>query len=194
MRKPFIVEFTGTPEAGKTTVIKRLYIWLTRMGYRVKLYPESAELTPSIFPKGCLEAKLWMNFNTAKNVVESHFLSDYDIVIFDRGLYDIMFWSYFDSIYNYDIATKNANLSSFLENYPPDLLIAFFVSEEESIKRRGGEGRLVTKEFVSNYNKVLKTFINSIGINKVIVSTDNKQISTVVETVRKTILENMPEP
>ena len=98
-RKPYIVEFTGTPEAGKTTVINILHEALLQMGYKVKVFPESAENTPKIFPKNSLEAKLWMHFDTGKHVVEAPFLTDYDIVIFDRGSLDIKFWLYLDSIY-----------------------------------------------------------------------------------------------
>lgn len=50
-QKPFIVEFTGTPEAGKTTAIFYLYEKLSNLGYKVKVYPESAESTPVFFSK-----------------------------------------------------------------------------------------------------------------------------------------------
>ena len=58
-QKPFIVEFTGTPEAGKTTTIHIIYELLTSLGYKVKLYPESAESTPHFFPKKSIEANIW---------------------------------------------------------------------------------------------------------------------------------------
>lgn len=193
-RRPFIVEFTGTPEAGKTTVINILYKQLLQMGYKVKVYPESAENTPKCFSKGSLEAKMWMNFDTAKHILEAPFLSDYDIVIFDRGALDRVFWLYLDSIYLPEIVSKSAPWGNVFKNYPPDLLIAFYVSENESIKRRGEEGRLVTKEFVSKYNRLFKTFINSLGINKVVVCTDNKTVEEVVQTAKNYILDNMQEP
>lgn len=190
-RKPFIVEFTGTPEAGKTTVINILHEQLLKMGYKVKIYPESAENSPKFFPKECIEAKLWINFDTTKHVLEAPFLDEYDIILFDRGALDRLFFVYLDSVYNPEIALKLGLFENILKDYLPNLLIAFYVSEEESIKRRGGEGRLVTKEFVSNYNRLLTTFINSLEINKVLVSTDNKSIEEVVETVQNLILENI---
>ena len=190
-RKPFIVEFTGTPEAGKTTVINILHEQLLKMGYKVKIYPESAENSPKFFPKECIEAKLWINFDTTKHVLEAPFLDEYDIILFDRGALDRLFFVYLDSVYNPEIALKLGLFENILKDYLPNLLIAFYGSEEESIKRRGGEGRLVTKEFVSNYNRLLTTFINSLEINKVLVSTDNKSIEEVVETVQNLILENI---
>lgn len=189
-RKPFIIEFTGTPEAGKTTVINLLHKELEKKGYRVKIYPESAEKTPKIFPKECLEAKLWIDSNVVQNILEAQYLLDYDIIIFDRGSIDRIFWIYLDSVYNPVASQKCVPFEMILKNYPPNLLIAFYVSEEESIRRRGGEGRLVTRDFVHNYNHLLVTFINSLGINKVIVSTDNKPIEEVVSVVMNSILEH----
>lgn len=192
--KPFIVEFTGTPEAGKTTVINALCKNLTTLGYNIKLYPESSENTPKFFPKNCIEANLWRNFDTFKHVVEAPYLSEYDIIIFDRGAIDRMFWVYLDSIYDFDIAVKSSSFITIIKDYKPNLLISFHVSPEESIKRRGGEGRLVTKDFLMEYNRLLDVFINSLRINKVIVSTDNLAIDEVVFTVKNFILENLEKP
>jgi len=189
-RKPFIVEFTGTPEAGKTTVINILHKELLEMGYKVKVYPESAENAPKIFPKGCIEEKYWINLNTASHILEAQYLSEYDIIFFDRGAFDRIFWTHLYSIYDPEFAKKNYPFNTLFNTYPPDFLISFYVSEEESITRRGGEGRLVTKEFVSNYNRLLQNFINSVQINKFVISTDNKSIKEVVQAVKVAVLEN----
>lgn len=190
-RKPFIVEFTGTPEAGKTTVIKSLHKRLIDLGYKVKVYPESAENSPSFFKKGCIEAKLWINFDITKHVLEAPYQTDYDIVLFDRGSIDNIFWMYLDSVYNPNISSKSCVLKDILTDYYPDFLIALNVSVEETIKRRGGEGRLVTREFVTTYNRLFKCFIDSLQINKVNISTENKSIEEVVEITKNYILENM---
>ena len=190
-RKPFIVEFTGTPEAGKTTVVNILHERLKKLGYKVKVYPESAENSPKFFPKKCFEAKLWINFDTTKHILEAPFQTEYDIILFDRGAFDKLFFIYLDSIYNPEIAIKMAPFENILKEYFPDLLIAFHIPTEESIRRRGGEGRLVTKEFVTTYNRLFKTFIDSLRINKVIVSTDNKSIEEVTKITQNSILENM---
>lgn len=190
-RKPFIVEFTGTPEAGKTTVIKHLHKRLIELGYKVKVYPESAENSPCFFPKGCIEAKLWINFDITKHVLEAPYQTDYDIVLFDRGAVDNIFWMYLDSVYSPNVSSKTCILKNILTDYYPDFLIALNVSVEETIKRRGGEGRLVTREFVTNYNRLFKSFINSLQINKVNISTENKSIEEVVEITNNYILENM---
>ena len=46
MRKPFMVEFTGTPEAGKTTSIRNVANKLLNEGYTVAILEESAERLP----------------------------------------------------------------------------------------------------------------------------------------------------
>lgn len=191
LRKPFIVEFTGTPEAGKTTVIKHLHKRLIDLGYKVKVYPESAEYSTSFFPKGCIEAKLWINFDITKHVLEAPFQSDYDIILFDRGAIDNIFWMYLDSVYNPNVASKSCVLKDILTDYYPDFLITLNISVEETIKRRGGEGRLVTKEFVTIYNRLFKCFIDSLQISKLNISTENKSIEEVVKITENSILENI---
>lgn len=190
-KKPFIVEFTGTPEAGKTTVIHKLCEQLKKIGYSVKIYPENIELLPKTFPKVSTHAAVWVNCDTLKNVLEATFLSDYDIVIFDRGSYDKIFWSYLYFFIDLDIAMKYVPFINLYKNYLPDLLITFIVSEEQSIIRRGGEGSVVTKSFICRYNQLLNAFIESITTNKLIVNTENMDIKSVVEHVLKSILKEM---
>lgn len=56
---PLVVEFLGTPEAGKTTTIHRLEKVLSNK-YRTLINQESAELLPTVFKKGSLEANFWI--------------------------------------------------------------------------------------------------------------------------------------
>ena len=153
-RKPFIVEFTGSPEAGKTTVIHILQNKLLKMGYNVKVFPESAENCPKSFPKNSLEAKLWINLDTLTNIVQAPFLSEYDIILFDRGAMDGLFWINIDARYHPNVFLKTPSFEELFKSYPPNLLIALYVSEDESINRRGGEGEIVTKSFVEHYNSL----------------------------------------
>lgn len=193
-QKPFIVEFTGTPEAGKTTTIDLVEQKLLNLGYTVKVYPESAEKSKNIFPKSeyaKLDSKLWMNLDTLKNLIEAPY-QNYDIVLFDRGSIDRKFWIELDSSIGI-LDNRFTNLTLF-DTMLPDLLIVLRVSVDESLRRRGGEGHVVTKSFLETYNSILDVFINSIGINKDIVCTDNMQIDEVVEVVTKTILENLNKP
>ncbi len=194
-QKPFIVEFTGTPEAGKTTTIDLVEQKLLNLGYTVKVYPESAEKSKSIFPKeeySKYDSKFWMYLDTLRNITEAPY-QNYDIILFDRGAIDKKFWINLDAsngIFN----TRLSYLAKLFDDIPPDLLIVLRVSVNESLRRRGGEGHIVTKSFLETYNSILDVFIDSIGINKNIICTDNMQIDEVVEIVTKTILENLNKP
>lgn len=192
-QKPFIVELTGTPEAGKTTIINLLYQKLSDLGYKVRVYPESAEESKSIFPRESnnpQDAKLWMNVLTLKHLIEAPY-QPYDIILFDRGAVDRIFWIYLDILYNNFDLEKECSLELFFRDYFPDQLIIFKVSIEEAIKRRGGEGHVVTREFLNNYNRLLDSFINSIRINKHIVCTDNMRIDEVLDVTTNLILESI---
>lgn len=194
-QKPFIVEFTGTPEAGKTTTIDLVEQKLLNLGYTVKVYPESAEKSKSIFPKeeyAKYDSKFWMYLDTLRNITEAPY-QNYDIILFDRGAIDKKFWINLDAsngIFN----TRLSYLAKLFDDMPPDLLIVLSVSVNESLRRRGGEGHVVTKSFLETYNSILDVFIDSIGINKNIICTDNMQIDEVVKVVTKTILENLNKP
>lgn len=91
MRKPFMVEFTGTPEAGKTTSIGNVANNLKSMGYKVAILKESAEKLPKEIPKGSWEANLWMHYQTQAGLLRAKFM-EADIVLIDRGLIDSKFY------------------------------------------------------------------------------------------------------
>ena len=73
----------------------------------------------------------------------------------------------------------------------PDLLIALMVSPELSIKRRGGEGRLVNTEYVRNYNKLFLDFYDKIKMRKELIITDKLNIYEMNCVIYDTILRYM---
>ena len=125
-----------------------------------------------------------------KHILEAPYLEDYDIVIFDRGSIDRIFWIYLDAIENFELGLEVAPFGILAKNYPPDLLITLFVSEKESINRRGGEGHIVTREFVRSYNTLLKRFVESVEVNQTFIVTDGKTIEEVTSIALNSILEN----
>lgn len=68
--RPFIVEFLGTPEAGKTTSVKMLRRSLEEKGYKVGLVRESAEIVPDMFKTGSSKGNIWMTLKTAQKLYE----------------------------------------------------------------------------------------------------------------------------
>lgn len=170
--QPYFVEILGTPESGKTTAIKEVISSLTNKGNKVLYIQESAEVVPTQFPKASMEAHLWMRLLTAQSILVSTF-SKADIVIADRGILDALFMNY---LYFKQGKLSKAQLDSlqtfFIELFPkPDLAIAFLTTPEEAIARRGGEGRIVTKEYIKKHNEAFISFCNSVEPHPILLDT-----------------------
>ena len=90
---PFIVEFSGTPEAGKTTAIGTVANMLRSNGYKVVTLQESAESLPLEIPKGSFDANLWMHLRTQSELLKAVY-SPNDIILADRGLIDSFFYGW----------------------------------------------------------------------------------------------------
>ena len=154
MRKPFMVEFTGTPEAGKTTVITNVSNQLTALGYRVFVLKESAEKLPRQIPKGTWDANLWMHYQTMSGLLKAKYINA-DIVLIDRGLVDSNFYGK-RFLWN-NLCTKEKYekfRNQFIDELFPDFLVALIVSPDIALKRRGGKGTLVNEEYIKKYNEL----------------------------------------
>ena len=178
--RPIMIEFTGTPEAGKTTVIRALKKQLEEQGVNVKLIQESAELQPSDIPKGSWDAHLWMRYITCANILHSIYIPC-DIVIIDRGVIDLQFWG-LKSFRNHECTIEEyiSYMGMFTSKFYPDYLIALSVTPEVSLLRRGGPGRIVNYEFLKEYNELLHSFYETIKVPKTLINTSDKSIDNVV--------------
>ena len=190
--RPYRVEVLGTPEAGKTTTIKEVISSLDSKGYTVNYVRESAEVVPSEFTKGGIDAHIWMRLHTAQSLLHSY-ISHADIVIADRGIIDTLFWDYLFFLRGQLSKSQCDAVNNFFESlgYLPDFVIIFTTSAEEAIARRGGEGRIVTKEFVEHYNSTLEAFCREcISIPKYEIDTTNMPIDDVVSEIENIILQH----
>ncbi len=92
--RPHIIEFTGTPDSGKTTIINGVDSFLRNHGFRVKRLQEGAEVFRHISRK-----TPFYNITTAayglQNVAEAAYGRDHDFVLLDRALYDAYNWMIF---------------------------------------------------------------------------------------------------
>ena len=186
--RPIMVEFTGTPEAGKTTVISSLRNELETRGYKVFVVKESAEMVPSEFPKGSWDANVWMRYTTCANILHSLY-APCDIVLIDRGVIDLQFFGIkflnkgacsFDDYRSY--------MNIFSPQLNPDFLFVMVSDPEVSLRRRGGAGRVVNLTFLNEYNSLLHSFCKSINIPKTILDTSNMSTSDVTKQCLDTIL------
>lgn len=157
---PFMVEFTGTPEAGKTTCIAEVKRRLEAEHFKVSCVRESATVIPEdILTKGSFEAHLVMRLTTVMSIIVSALSEGSDFLLIDRGICDGIFFTRKFIHDNPKWTNECEGLIRLLDSLVfllPNVSLIFSCSTEESIRRRGGEGKLVTKEFIDNYNQMLE--------------------------------------
>ena len=192
LSRPFIVEFSGTPEAGKTTAIGTVSNMPRSKGYEVMTLKESAESLPDEIAKGTFDANMWMHFITQAGLLRA-IHSDVDVVLVDRGSIDSKFYGY--KFLQEGVCSKEqyeAFNKTFVERLKPDLFIALAISPEVSIIRRGGEGRLVTQKYIENYNSLFFKFFETVESPKVLITTTNMDVYTMNNTINEAILKHLP--
>jgi len=166
MKKPVIVELTGTPEGGKTSSIELVKNILEQQNFKVGVITEAAGRTYDYLPKGTSYYGIWVIVTIAKELIEE--LSKLnDVIIIDRGLIDRIFWNLY-AYNNGDITIEEKLIrDSFISNpYMPfkaDILAVLTIPTEESIKRKGSEGRFVTSDNINLYNECLKQFLEKVN-------------------------------
>lgn len=89
--RPFMVEFTGSPSSGKTTTIDALDQLLKGQGMRVLRPQEGAEVIRHISRDTPLY-NLRTGLYALQNLIDLSSGHQYDIVIFDRGIFDTHIW------------------------------------------------------------------------------------------------------
>lgn len=96
--KPFIIEFTGTPRTGKSSIINVLNDFFKKGGFKVKVmeeYVSSAHYKRDILPDhkslSLVERNLLIASAIETNLMEQ-IAGDQDIILADRGLFDRLVW------------------------------------------------------------------------------------------------------
>ncbi len=187
-RKPFMVEFSGTPEAGKTTTINTVANIMRNANYRVIVLRESAESLPDEIAKGTFQANMWMHFITQAGLLKAVH-ADADIALIDRGIVDSEFYGQKFLLEGGCSKDEYEEFErTFLQCLKPDLFITLMVTPEEAIKRRGGEGRLVNREYVRKYNEAYLKYFRTVQYPKELINTEMKEPSEVSKQVSDIIL------
>lgn len=90
-KRPLIIEFSGSPKAGKTRCIHGLELFLKRNGFRAEVFTERASIAP-IKSKGHLYFNIWVSCASLQGMLESLY-RELDVFILDRGLFDALVWN-----------------------------------------------------------------------------------------------------
>jgi thymidylate kinase len=132
--RPFFLEFTGTPSAGKTTIIKELDKFLRRQGFKVLCPQEGAEEVRHI-PRSTPLYNLRTGIYALTKLIDESSGHRYDIVIFDRCIFDaycwMMYWTEKGALAQHECKTHQ---DFFLSHFWEDKIdLAYFVLCEATI-------------------------------------------------------------
>lgn len=207
MKTNKIIEFTGLPNSGKTTLIRRLKEELPKKyGITVQVQREDAEIVPSEIPKKTWDRNVWITFGQLQSIVQAYH-SNADIVLLDRGMFDAMFWSKFllsENTANYEQSRALQDILILMNKkleFHPDYLFLINVSVQESICRRAqieGPSVYSKPDFLNNYQEkffeVFKSYIEGSGkknspIPSFYYDTTNMSTNEVFEKVEKQIIK-----
>lgn len=96
-RRPIFIEFSGSPKAGKSSIIGIVAHFLKRAGFRVGTPPEGASVpTPRDLKDDLLAFNAWSACYAIREILErSHDSDPDDVIVLDRGRFDAVCWMEF---------------------------------------------------------------------------------------------------
>ena len=186
--KPNVIEFTGTPRTGKTTLMNNLYDFFKKGGFTtitLEEFTTSKKYKQEIYPKLKNEYVSVVNKEMPKYVLKE--LKDTistspDIIIIDRSLFDRTIW--IDRLYNKKGITKE-EYNNYLKEYIPiikeniDIIIATYTDSLTSLKR----------DYNANLSLEKRTFLSKSNINEYNNSLYNMQDVSSKENINLNIFD-----
>ncbi len=165
-KRPIIIEFSGSPKAGKTSCINSLELFLKRNKFSVKVIQERASICP-VSDKQSPMFNLWTSCMSLSGLIGT--LEDktnsVDVLILDRGIFDSLCWFEWLSSTNKmeesqkDIIEHFLLMEELIKSI--DIVFAFCVEPEISIERE--YANLLTDKMGTIMNKtVLKEYLKAI--------------------------------
>ena len=186
----YVIEFTGTPRTGKTTLINNLYDFFKKGKFKTSILEEfttSKKYKEQIYPKLKNEYKNVVNTEIPKYVLkdlEEEMQKDLDIVLIDRSLFDRIIWV--NRLYLKG-GMEEAEYQNYLNTYIPlvnekiDIIIALKTDAITSLKR----------DYTANLSLEKRNFLNEENVNEYNVSLENtlkmfENKAYVFDTTKKT--------
>ena len=165
-KRPIVIEFSGSPKAGKTSCINSLELFLKRNGFTVRIVQERASVCP-VSNKQSPMFNLWTACTSLAGLIGT--LEDkknpVDVLILDRGVFDALCW--FDWLVTSGkmedeqriIAEKFLLMEDIVKAI--DIVFSFAVEPDVSIEREYAT-LLTDKPGTIMNKKVLSEYLNSI--------------------------------
>lgn len=207
--KPYIIEFTGTPRTGKTSIIDKLYDFFTKSGYKVSKLEEfttSKKYKTTIKPLLDNKPVSVINTEIPKYVLKElneTITTNPDIILIDRSLFDRLIWV--DRLYqNKGMITKEYN--DYKKTYIPlikeniDIIIATYTDSLTAMKRDYNQylslekRHFLNEDNINSYNNSLDRMLalaHKSNINAFLFDTTNFDLQTTSITVLDKILDNI---
>lgn len=89
--RPFFVEFTGTPDSGKSTIIKELDVFFRQNDFRVWCPQEGAEAIRHV-PRTTPLYNIRTGIYALSVLIDKAQTGEFDLVLFDRCIFDAYCW------------------------------------------------------------------------------------------------------
>jgi len=171
-RRPLILEFCGAPNAGKSTTLEALGIFLRRNNFRVHILTEKAAIAP-VRDKTDWLFNVWtVSTQLAELIpyIEGR-RRDVDVVLCDRGIFDALCWfQWMRDEGRLDPATHTIlHASLTLRRYVQaiDLIYVFDTEPQESIRRENAmlltrkEGPIMNVGVLAGFRKAVQKTITA---------------------------------
>lgn len=197
MSRPIVIEFSGLPNSGKTTLLHNLKNLCDKNAVSAIFVPEPAERFPKdIISKGSIAQNIWIRLEEIQTLIEVSSIaqkSKKDFIFLDRGFYNSVFWinlfkEQYPEISSYFMSLIDSIDTSF--HLKPDFLYVIDVSVEESLRRRRKQGGPITfskEDFLSNYRINFKKFYQSLDAEVLYQDTTNLSKDAVAKLVFKQV-------
>jgi len=136
-KKPFVIEFSGTPKSGKTTCVDAIAKFFRRNGFSVSLVTERASICP-VRDKEDISFNVWTGATSLTKLIEA-LEHEASIVILDRGIFDSLVWMEFHketqgiSEGEFDIIKRFFLLEKFRTII--DMVVVLSVAPEKALER-----------------------------------------------------------
>ena len=172
--KPYVIEFTGTPRTGKTTIINNLYDFFKKANFNVVLLEEfttSKKYKKEIKPLLKDKYKKAVYTKIPKYVLkklEKTIDENPDIILIDRSLFDRTIWV--DRLYKKEGISKK-EYEEYLNYYLPiikeknNIIIGTYTDSLTSLRR----------DYKSNLSLETRSFLNEQNVNEYNISLKNME-------------------
>ena len=181
MRRPLVIEFAGTPKAGKTTCVNAIAKFLRRQQIAVHIVTERASVCPLV-DKRHPYFNIWTASMSLAQMLEA-LEKKVSVVILDRGLFDSKVWMDFHFSNNAITQEEMQCINSFLmlDRFlsPVDLVVALQVTPEQAMAREFKEqiidlpGSIMNADTLASYNESLERTIEAYSRNfRLLISVD----------------------